>query len=250
MKLVLALALSNCLILSAASFTAAASVPLVNIQPETPSTGGRLDEPNINGTWGWSFIVNSPLIVTHVGWYDENRLGLSHEHKIGLWVNPENSQENPTAENAEQLLFTIQLPEHSFSLEGVVIPRFATAELAGGYRRVPLPLGPLVLQPGVYFLGGLDNAFSADVIRFELDSDAETYPRQKSSFDKDPRIWVGQPGRTLSNDFSFSPPPSHGYFLVTGVELGPMLFVEPVPEPGCFILAIVGGFSLACSRSK
>lgn len=40
-----------------------------------------------NGPWtlGWEFRVNSPINVTHLGYYDHDGNGLGQSHDVGLW---------------------------------------------------------------------------------------------------------------------------------------------------------------------
>jgi hypothetical protein len=206
----------------------AAPVPLVpHIDPRTYYA---FNEPHFNGTWGWTFFVNSPITVTHVAWFDQNSDGLSHSHRIGLWKDLSGRTAWPfvkTEPFGQNLVDVVQLLG-SFPpivTEGIEIPAGTSAELDGAWRKVPLPRGPLVLERGGYALGGLDNINSQDAIRYV------------GPFSPAPGrvpIEVGAPGFSELSDFSA---PSN-FFLVQGMELGPMLFIAEVPEPnGCILAA-------------
>jgi hypothetical protein len=112
-----------------------------------------------------------------------------------------------------------------FLADGVTIPAGTSAELEGPWRKIALPAGPITLESGGYALGGLDNANSTDAIRYFLLFHSTSVP-------KDPRLTIGGPG--YSQQTGFSRPDL--IFLVDGVELGPMLFVVPVPEPSAAVL--------------
>lgn len=227
---------------------ASTSLPIVNIDPATdigePPNSNQLlgfNEPHISGTWGWSFYVSAPISITAVGWYDENRDGLSHEHYIGLWKDlsglsfwpyVQTSSGFPsTVINAEQLFNWS--PVHIPGLtDGIRIPQGTVAELDGPWRKTPLAQGPMVLSPGGYLLGGTDNLNSADSIRY---GHTEFSPfAERISID--PRITIGGPG--YSEGAGLLPPAN--FFLVSGVELGPMLFAEPVPEQTTGLLLLLG----------
>ena len=224
----------------------AAPIPLVNISPATgiaqspgPNQFFGFDEGNINGTWGWSFYVKSPITITSVAWYDENADGLSHSHSIGLWKDLTGKTNWPyVTSTAQQLL----------GASGIVIPTGTVAALDGPWRKVALPTGPISLSPGGYFLGGLDNANSTDAIRYGLDHSTPGFPTRMPA---DPRIDVGAPG---SLESGFGVPSS--FILVSGVELGPMLFVEPVPEPTTIAMALsigclaIGSLTMRRRRDK
>jgi hypothetical protein len=179
----------------------ATSVPIVSINPATDITSGPrgpgqffgFNEANVDGTIGYRFNILSPIVVTDVGWYDQDGDGLAHSHAIGLW---QSDGQSP---------------------------------LDGPYRKAAIPNGPLTLPPGAYILGGTDTTFSPDVIRYALD---RVNPFFAHTMPTDPRIDLGQPAYSQS-------PTLHvpdTFLLVDGVELGPMLFVVPVPEPASIAL--------------
>jgi hypothetical protein len=139
----------------------------------------------------------------------------------------------------QQLLFTPPpFLTPPYFVDGVLIPSGTAAELDGAWRKKPLPAGPITLMAGGYVLAGLDDINSTDPIRYALHR-ATT----NNSLPADVRIKIGGPG-FFTNGFI---PPSN-YYLVEGVELGPMLFVEPIPEPHGILLAGVGG-SIAVAAS-
>lgn len=208
---------------------AAVARPLVDIAPGS-DYGNALNEPHFNGTWGWTFFVKSPIVATHVAWYDESGDGLSHSHLIGLWKDLSGATTWPffDAAQSEQLLQVKPFPEGEYVIEGAVVPAGTVAELVSGWwRQVPLPGGPITLAPGGYAIGGVDNANSTDAIRYQLDYGAIT------PF-ADSRIVIGSPGYSTTAGFKA---PSR-FFLVSGVELGPMLFVQPVPEPSTSVIIL------------
>lgn len=218
------------------------ALPIVNIDPATdigqPPNANQLlgfDEPHRDGTWGWSFYVSAPITITAVGWYDEYRDGLSHSHRIGLWKDLSGLTYWPYVQtypviNAEQLLYTSPVHIAGFT-DGITIPAGTAAELDGPWRKNPLPQGPMVLSPGGYVLGGVDNLNSTDSIRYGL-----TDFGFAARISVDPRITIGGPG--YSEGAGLLPPAN--FFLVSGVELGPMLFAEPVPEQTTGLLLLLG----------
>jgi hypothetical protein len=125
--------------------------------------------------------------------------------------------------------------------EGVVVPSGTAAELDGPWRKTALPAGPITLQPGGYALGGLDNISSTDSIRYIL-------AMGSGGPIADNRIEIGAPGASEGTGFTV---PTF-FFLVDGVEFGPMLFIEPVPEPTCeaMILLAIGCLTLSQSRAR
>jgi len=214
----------------------AGSVPLVGIDPGAVYSIS-FDEPNTDGMWGWTFYVHSPVVVTHVAWYDEGGDGLSHSHRIGLWKDLSGSVNWPfvSATQNEQILKT-------GVNDSVVVPAGDGAELVNGlWRRRALPNGPIVLSPGGYALGGLDSATSADAIRYHL-----AWVPSGVQFPTDPRIEIGAPSYSGSSGFQF--PGFH--ILVDGVELGPMLFVQPIPESATLTLAGLSMGGLFILRSQ
>lgn len=216
----------------------AASTPLIAIDPgadigDPPSNGQffGFKEPNISGTWGWTFCVKTPIRVTHVAWYDEDADGLSHSHRIGLWKDLTGSIDWPfVGDSSEQLLYDVPPnPPFFAGAPGLTIPAGLASELDGPWRKVAIPGGPLELQPGGYALGGIDAADSTDAVWYALDPLATD--GLGNYLPADNRIQIGAPGSANG----FQPPSS--FLLVSGVELGPMLFVEPIPEPSTWLLA-------------
>jgi hypothetical protein len=219
--------LSRCLIVAALTVIAdkslfGASVPIATFDP----TKGQFAEPHGNGSvWGWTFLVKTPIIATDIGWYDEGGNGLSHEHRIGLWYSPNKTSWPYIDATATQLL-------SSFA----VVPSGTSAELDGRYRKEPIPAGPLVLQPGGYALGGIDYADSTDSIMYSGDF-PDNIPLAQG------RAILGAPGYATQPGFR---PPSL-FFLVNGLELGPMLFVQPIPEPRAITVAMLPAIVLGSS---
>lgn len=194
------------------------SVPIYNINP---GVDGYFVEPANNKTWGYSFYVNSPIRVTHLGWYDTNGDGLSHAHRVGIWKDTTGMTGWPYINGGT--LFTSTL-----------IPVGTVAELSGPWRRVAIT--PITLEIGGYSIGGQNSASSLDemwYIHFTALTPAVV----------DPRVTIGSFDYNVSGRDGFFPPgtsPSSWYAL-DGAEIGAMLFVEPVPEPTTLVLITIAG---------
>ena len=130
----------------------AAPVPLSGANPDV---GNWLVEPVTNQTWGWSFTTLEPLVVTNVGWYDENGDGLSHSHQIGLWTGSAAPGSPPA-----------QLLENFNGPFGINIPAGTAAQLDGPWRKVVLPDGAFTLPIGNYILGGTNFVGSTDHVKY------------------------------------------------------------------------------------
>src|SRR5579862_6136127 len=124
------------------------AVSLVKIDPSTdvPMPFGGFDEAHGDGMVGWSFQLVEPFTITQVGWYAENSNGLSRPFQVGLWEGGGGS--------------LIGDP-----ITGLNIPAGTNVALVGSWRVVDLP-APLILQPGVYAIGGLDTLATTDVIKY------------------------------------------------------------------------------------
>jgi hypothetical protein len=216
------------------------SVPAVGINPGTDIAEGGgnffgFDEPNSNGTWGWSFYVSEPMTVTHVGWYDESQDGLSHSHTVQIWRDISGTSSWPYIGASEAVI-----PNSSSTIgaTGLDIRAGTVEELVGPWRRRELP-SPVVLTPGGYAIGGNDRSTSTDAIRYAL-----TMGNPLTPTITDPRMVIGAPG---SGPFGSAP---SFFILVDGLELGPMFWVTPVPEPSCIILvlSILGASNVCCLR--
>ena len=214
----------------------AESVPLIDLHP---GLDGTFVEGNFDTTVGWTFYVEEPITVTHVGWYDEDGDGLSHDHRIGLWKDLSGEADWPYVGvgNVEQLL-GYHIADFLVPV-GITISSGTSAELDGPWRKVELD-APLTLPVGGYALGGLDNSLSTDPITYVLDIGSTN--DLESSLPADTRIRVGAPGLSFEPGFNV---PDY-FFLVCGLELGPMLFVQPVPEPGTSALLALGACIALC----
>jgi hypothetical protein len=191
----------------------AASVPFVNLDPATdlaqspgPGMYFGFTDSNVNGLIGWSFTITQPVTVTELGWYDDGQDGLSHAHTMGIVNGQVVSLSNPLAL--------------------VTIPDSTQATLEGPYRVEPI--APVTLVPGTYSLVGQDFTDSPDPINF---GGPEVVP-----LPLDPR----------ADSFGTTPTPisSKGILLVNGLWMGPMMFVQPVPEPSTLMLAVLGCLGL------
>jgi hypothetical protein len=139
---------------------------------------------------------------------------LVHPHNVDIWRFGEYwSGADPVA----------VLGPHVGAATGLVIPAGTEAELEDIYRRVPLELGPLTLEPGFYSIAGHVNAGETDPI---------AYIGGQFSKGTDPRVNRGSAGWRETPDYG--PPTIH--FLAEGVFLGPIFYVVPVPEPTGWVL--------------
>jgi hypothetical protein len=208
----LAVALFVALLRSSAN---AQSVPIYNIDP---AIDGSFVEPANNKTWGYSFYVKSPVVVTHLGWFDTNRDGLSHSHKIGIW------------KDTTGMTFWPYINGGSL-VTSVTIPSGTSAELSGPWRRVAI--APITLQVGGYSVGGQNNSQSLDEMWYIHSFDLPEIV-------VDPRITVGSFDYNVNGPNGFNPPgiaPS-GWYLLNGAEIGAMMFVEAIPEPSGKLLLV------------
>jgi hypothetical protein len=219
-----ALALCAVLLISSAN---AQSIPIYNIDP---AIDGTFVEPANNKTWGYSFYVKSPVVVTHLGWFDTNQDGLTHAHKIGIWKDTTGMTGWPYI-NGGTLVTS------------VTIPSGTSAELSSAWRRMAIT--PITLPVGGYSVGGENNSQSLDemwYIHF-LDLTASVV---------DPRITVGSFDYNISGPDGFNPPgisPS-GWYALDGAEIGAMMFVVAIPEPSGKLLLMTAVAMIAVVHRK
>lgn len=198
--------------------------------PDSYFTTRGFNEAHGNGMIGWTFQVDDAITVTQIGWYDQGQDGLSRSYQVGLW------------QSAGGINFTSGMPSLVGSTTtGLVIPGGTSATLNGLFRVVDLE-SPLILQPGIYQIGGLDTATTTDPIRYF----------HWSEFFLDPPSEI-----TLRNFFyaastsatpGFHSVPTSQFHLEHGIEAGPMLFV--VPEPSGVHMAGLGGMILCARRRR
>jgi hypothetical protein len=202
----------------------AASVPVIGLDPETDlstNTGtphfGFTDQ-NVEGTVGWTFRVLQPIRVTMLGWYDDGRDGLSHAHAVGI-----SQALSPTPFNGTGNMYT-------------TIPAGDAARLIGSWR-VEL-INAVTLSPGYYSIVGYDYTDSPDPIKFA----ASSYPLFLPT---DPRI--DEDSLTpIFGDYTGAT-----YSIATGgAFFGPMLFVQPVPEPSATSLGLLGVAFLVATHAR
>lgn len=206
-----------------ASVAVAAPTPILPIDPATqlanspgPGQYFGFTDINIDGTYAWSFQVLQTVQVVGLGWYDDGADGLSHDHAVGL----SGDVPAPSPVAASNLLST-------------TIPAGTGASLIGSYR-VELN-APLTLTPGVYAISGWDFTANPDPVKFA-----------GASVPTDSRI---APMPTpLRGDYSGA----NVELLAPGAWLGPMVFVQPAPEPSTLVLAalaIVGAVAYRRRRA-
>jgi hypothetical protein len=172
---------------------------------------------------GWNFILHQAVTVRKVGWYDEAQDGLSEQAQIGLWIGSSQLLGDPNS--------------------GLFIPAGTASPLDGRWRIVDLPT-PLQLQPGSYVFGGLDHASATDVIKYAhlLPSDISDPALTRSLLTVGEFFYSG----IVQPQAGFARPSN--FYLLTGVEFGPMLFVD-VPEPSTIGL-IASGLAVGFTRRR
>jgi len=162
--------------------------------------------------YGWTFQVMEPITVTALAWYDEGQNGLFQGHEIGLWW------------------ASSSLPLTNYLVTSISIPSGTLAELNGIYRKVDLA-SPITLGTGRHIIGGTYSFPSEDQVAFGV---AQNY----QDWTQDSRIALGQPAWAYGDGFRM---PDHS-FLAYGLNVGPMLYIEPIPEPSPVALALIGFF--------
>jgi hypothetical protein len=203
--------------------TSADVIPLISLDPAEDSAPVKFVEPPNNKTWGYSFYVTSPIRVTYLGWDDTNRDGLSHSHQVGIWKDTTGMTSWPYIDGGQLVA-------------SATIPAGTAAELSGPWRRVAIT--PITLGVGGYSIGGQNNSNS-------LDNMVYMFPVGVA----DSRVTLGSFDDNVTGKDGFFPPGTDNggwYALIGGVELGPMLFLERVPEPSAvFLCAAASAASLA-----
>jgi hypothetical protein len=225
-------------------------VPLVNIDPKQAAESpvwfsGVL--PASNESWGWAFAVDRQYraLITHVAWYDKGGDGLSHSHSIGIW---RDTVRDGLGLGPDANGYFPQISESELIVQAV-IPSGTAAELVGPWRR--MPINPIRLGPGNYYVVGRNHADSNDDLVFWTDG---VIPGEPSS----PRgvflkgMSSGQPvfgpirwGGWLTPDNDIRP--------IRGTITGPMLFAQIIiPEPSTGLLAMMAccGYGLNCRPRK
>lgn len=190
---------------------------------------GTHSEAHGNGMVGYVFRLEQAVTVTQLGWYDAQGDGLSRAFQVGLWKSLTGFNFSPASliGNANT---------------GISIPSGTTAALNGVWRMIDLP-SPLMLEPGFYQIGGLDTAATTDPI---------VYISQNFSYEMlaNSNAWVGPffYSATTSSAPGFHVTDSNHFYLASGLELGPMLFIIPEPPGACLSVVGVGGLLLRRRR--
>jgi len=97
--------------------------------PALSFTGGGLLGP-LAGTYGWTFTVNTPVVVDNLGYFDFGGNGLSVAHDVGIW-------------NTSGTL-----------LDSATVPAGTAGSLQDGFRYTSAP--SVLLPIGTYTIGGFD----------------------------------------------------------------------------------------------
>lgn len=114
-----------------------------------------------------------------------------------------------------------------------------SAELVGSWRKVDFEAA-LTLEPGLYEIAGTEQGSPRDSVVWG------------STFDVipillDERLTIGVP------TFHFSPSqlqPGNDFLLAYGAMMGPMLFIEQVPEPSVALMTILGAGTAMFVRAR
>jgi hypothetical protein len=217
--------------------SADAASPIVSIpQAAWDYYGAGLgSEAHGNGMVGWTFYVSNPVTVTQIGWHDRGGDGLSRPYQVGLWQ--ATSGGFAAGSSVVELLGTAGA--------GLTIPGGTTAMLNGYFRVVNLAV-PIELQPGSYQIAGLDTASTTDPITYMWDGGHGIY--------NTPDVSVGAFFYGDMTGSGYPPMPSgftwvdsSHFYLASGLEMGPMLFV--VPEASTPILMMLG-LAMVLSRRR
>ncbi len=209
----------------------AVPVPAIDLDPAT-LTLNEFALQGTNGMYGWSFFLKQPMTVTGIGWYDEGRDGLAHPHEVGIWQDRSGVMRLPYIDQSTSVL-----------LQTTTVPAGVGAPLDGPWRRVDFNVA-LTLQPGGYEIADTYQDNPEDVVKFALDRGATL--GLTNSLPTDPRMLTGL--AYYSRGGAFQAPALD--FLVAGVELGPMLFIEPIPEPPSLALGLAGLAMLMLRRVR
>ena len=187
---------------------------------------------------GWTFYLTQPVVLTGLGWYDDGLDGLADPHQIGIWKDQSGRTDGPYMD-------LLNAANTSALVLSATIPVGTAAPLDGSWRRLDFNVA-LTLEPGGYEIAGRNYAETADVVNYFKDSP----PEVGRTLPADPRLEVGAPAADLR--FGSEVPTFHqpqDFWLVYGVELGPMLFIEAIPEPSTVLLLAGGlGFWLLARR--
>lgn len=195
---------------------ASTSVPALELDPPTLFRSDFLD--NTNGMYGWAFQVLEPISVTGLAWYDEGQNGLVQGHEVGLWWTSTSWLTN-------------------YLVSSVSIPPGTQAELDGIYRKVDLP-SSITLDPGWHVIGGTYSFDSGEQV-------ANGVAHSSSEWVQDPRISLLFPAWAVGGGFHI---PDEG-FLGYGVNVGPMFYIEPIPEPPPVALLLIGFLFFTARRA-
>lgn len=96
---------------------------------------GRIDSQT---TFGWSFTLSAPLLVTNLGYLDYQSDGLGDAHDIAIW----------SSAGGAPLVFA-------------TVPSGTSATLLNDFRYVSI--SPIFLGPGTYTIGGYSPGFADSV---------------------------------------------------------------------------------------
>jgi hypothetical protein len=186
----------------------AADVPAVTTGTIMYVTAGIPD----SFTYGWTFQTNSDLVVTNLGLWDWDGLGLYHSHPVGLW-------------NSSQQL-----------LASATVPAGMDGALVNDFRYVPIT--PVELSANeTYYLGAL-------YLRTEMDCLFIATPAGtgNNSYAMDPALSApvsgSTRGSTLTCPTPYPSPPD-------AVILGPNFLFHAVPEPSSLVLLAAGAVAFS-----
>lgn len=200
----------------------AQSIPAMNVNPSAGLTEGFLMETN--GLYGWSFQISATVMITGLAVFDLASDGLNQSHEVSLWKD----------ESGLSVWPFIDWRGATF-LASLSIPAGSMATLDRVWRRVDFD-ATLTLGPGGYCVMSTYNSVQEDSVSFFPVAPELT----------DPRFTVGAPMYTIGPDFK----EQTAFVLAAGADLGPMLFVQQVPEPSSAALVLAASLFWCMFRSR
>ena len=175
----------------------------------TYNPGGIYYSMPPDSTYGWRFAVgDTPLAVTHLGYFDAGLDGLTDSHMVGIW------------DSAGTLMTQATVPSGT---EGTLISAYRFTLAA-----------PATLQANTtYFIGGLSPTTSDAIIAFEapqtyaseITYQTATYS-QVTGFASPDTAFSGSHG-VFGPNVQFTPVPEpHHYAMFTGLGLAGFFFIR------------------------
>lgn len=200
--------LSLCTVDLRAQIVTIVAAPTMAVE-STYNPGGTYYSMPIDSTYGWRFAVgDTPISVTHLGYFDVGLDGLNDSHMVGIW-------------DSTGTLMT-----------QATVPSGTDGTLVGSYRFTLA--APATLDANTtYFIGGHSPSASDTVIAFEspqiyadeISYQTATYS-QVTGFSSPDTAFSGSHG-VFGPNFQFTPVPEpHHYAMFTGLGLAGFFFIR------------------------